>query len=98
MNILPVLYVGIVPGIFGHALINYLLKIMSPLLISVFLNLEPIIGSLIGYGFGLQGTPTVWTFVGGVMIVVGNIMVTITEFKPNKPKTEVYDAMLDEFE
>ena len=64
---------------------------MSPLMILVFYNLEPIIGSLIGYGFGFQKEPTIWTLIGGLMIIGGNIMVTITEFKPEEEKVEEAD-------
>ena len=88
------LYLGCIPGIFGHALINYLLKIMSPLMILVFTNLEPIFGTLIGYGFGFQDEPTVWTLIGGLLIIAANIMVTITEFRPAEAKVEEADESL----
>lgn len=45
---LLVLYLGLVPGALGHGAINWLLKYMSCLVISVFINFEPIIGSFIG--------------------------------------------------
>jgi drug/metabolite transporter (DMT)-like permease len=74
-------YLGIVPGILGHAMFNYLLKIISPLIITIFMNLEPVIGSIIGWAFGFQAVPSYWTFVGGFLMIAGNMIVTIAEFK-----------------
>ena len=90
------IWLGLVPGTIGHALANYLLKVIFPLMVLVFINLEPIIGSLIGYCFGFQGQPTIWTLIGGLMIVAGNIMVTITEFAPVKLKVDDIEPSLEE--
>ena len=74
---LYVLYLGVVPGVVGHAIINFLLLHLSPLLISVFITLEPVIGSLIGWFLGLQSIPALLTWVGGACIILGNAFVTI---------------------
>lgn len=74
---LPVLYLGLVPGILGHLVINYLLSYVSIILITVFVNLEPFIGSLIGWSFGLQATPTFLLWLGGVICIGGNMVVTV---------------------
>lgn len=72
-----ILYLGIVPGIVGHALLNFLLVHLSPLLISVFITMEPIIGSVIGWVMGIQGVPGALTWAGGACIIVGNALVTV---------------------
>jgi drug/metabolite transporter (DMT)-like permease len=56
---LYVLYVGFVPGILGHTAINYVIKHVSPLVVSVTLLMEPIIGSFIGYFVGVSTLPGV---------------------------------------
>lgn len=42
-----------------------LLRWMDPLLISLALNLEPLVGSVIGYFLGVASAPGVWTYAGG---------------------------------
>ncbi|CAG9315775.1 unnamed protein product [Blepharisma stoltei] len=71
------LYLGIVPGIIGHGILNTLLKHVSVLIITVFVNFEPVIGTFIGWLAGLQGPPGIFTYIGGVIVVIGNIIVTL---------------------
>ena len=55
LDILPyALWLGIVPGFVGHALINFLMRYLSPIIISIFGCLEPVIGTFIGWCFGYQ--------------------------------------------
>jgi drug/metabolite transporter (DMT)-like permease len=82
-----ILYLGIVPGIIGHALINFLLVHLSPLLISVFITMEPIIGSVIGWALGIQGIPEALTWAGGAMIIVGNALVTVQGVTQSQEKS-----------
>mmetsp|Transcript_8145 Transcript_8145/g.16036 ORF Transcript_8145/g.16036 Transcript_8145/m.16036 type:complete len:325 (-) Transcript_8145:4387-5361(-) len=77
LYIFPVIYLGIVPGVTGHLIINYLLKHISMILITVFINLEPLFGSLIGWHLGLQEGPSILLWVGGCICVGGNIIVTV---------------------
>mgnify|MGYP007114703030 CR=1 FL=1 len=45
------------PGIFGHTSINAALKYVDPLVISVTLMVEPIVGSVMGWMLDLSGIP-----------------------------------------
>ena len=68
---------GFISGILGHSLAILSLKYLSPLLVSVALLLEPLLGSFIGWAAGQQGVPTLWTGVGGVVLLLGITMVTL---------------------
>ena len=73
------LYLGIGPGIFGHTMINTLLKYVSPLIISTSLLSEPVIGSIIGHIFGMQAMPAMYTCIGGLILLVGLVLVIVGE-------------------
>jgi len=73
------LYLGVGPGIFGHTLLNALLKYVSPLVVSTAMLMEPIIGSVIGYYCGLQPLPDVYTWIGGGVLMVGLVLVVMGE-------------------
>lgn len=60
-------------------MLNYVLKHIAPLVVSVTLLLEPLVGSLIGAAFGLQGLPGPFTWVGGTVLLVGAAMVTAAQ-------------------
>lgn len=60
-------------------MLNYVLKHIAPLVVSVTLLLEPLVGSLIGAAFGLQGLPGPFTWVGGTVLLVGAGMVTAAQ-------------------
>ena len=81
-----VLYLGIVPGVLGHAMFNYLLKYITPVLVTVFLNFEPAIGSTIGWVAGFQSPPNAYTWLGGAVVLCGNTLVTLTGFKAKEPQ------------
>ena len=83
-----VVYLGIVPGILGHAFLNYCMKVISPLVISVFVNFEPLFGSIIGWVFGYQDVPGVWTWIGGFLLIIGNSLVTLAKKIHEKPKVD----------
>ncbi len=80
MSWLPyVFYLAIGPGIVGHTGINAVLKWFSPLLISVCLVMEPLIGSIIGYLLGTTSIPGIWTWMGGLLLIFGTLMVTTAQ-------------------
>jgi drug/metabolite transporter (DMT)-like permease len=68
---------AIVAGMFGHTSANLALQHVSPLILSVILLFEPLVGSLLGYAVGVQGVPGVWTLVAGPIMVVGAGLVTL---------------------
>jgi len=60
-----------ISGILGHTLANFTQKYLSPLLISIFLLAEPLVGSVMGYCAGVQSLPTVTTWAGGSIVLFG---------------------------
>lgn len=92
--ILPSLYLGLVPGVLGHLIINYLLSYISIILISVFVNLEPFIGGLIGWCFNLQATPSFVLWLGGSISIAGNMIVTVYGRDASEPSTHIEDTEL----
>ena len=55
------------------------LKWFSPLIISVCLVMEPLIGSIIGYFFVSTETPGMETLIGGAILIIGTLMVTTSQ-------------------
>ena len=74
-------YLGAGPGIGGHATLNYLVKFLSPLTVSTGMLAEPLVGSLMGYIAGIQGVPTVFTFFGGTLLLVGLYLITEADYR-----------------
>ncbi len=70
-------YLALGPGLAGHTGINAVLRWIPPLIISMVLILEPVIGSVIGWAFGVDSIPGTWTLVGGGLMVAGLALVTI---------------------
>jgi len=68
---------ALVSGILGHTLVNLALRHLSPLLISVSCLWEPVLGSVLGYLVGLQGSPSIVTAVAAPLILAGGVLVTL---------------------
>lgn len=81
-------YLGAASGVLGHTLVNGVLKYVSPLLISSALLLEPLVGSLLGAAFGMQGPPGKWTLVGGPLLMVGLVLILKGEAEDGKGEAE----------
>ncbi|MEE3083637.1 MAG: DMT family transporter [Candidatus Thermoplasmatota archaeon] len=75
--LLPVAYLALGPGLAGHTGINASLKWLPPLVISVAVVLEPLIGSLLGWAIGVESVPGMWTWFGGPFMVVGTALAII---------------------
>lgn len=75
-----VLYLGIGPGLVGHGVLNYLLSYVSPLTISTAFLLEPITGGFVGYLFGIQAVPDIYTWIGGSFLLLGLVCVIRAEY------------------
>jgi len=69
-------YLALGPGLLGHTGINAVLRWIPPLTISMILILEPVIGSIIGWVFGVDSIPGMWTLIGGILMVSGLALVT----------------------
>lgn len=82
LHYLPyVIYLGIVPGIIGHTGINALLKYMNPLIITLVLNVEPLVGSVMGYLLGVAPAPGIFTYLGGLLILASTGVVSLASNK-----------------
>ena len=68
-----------IAGILGHTGLNYCLKYVSPLLISISVTLEPVLGSIIGWMFFSTGVPGMWTWIGGPILMLGIISILYGE-------------------
>jgi len=76
--ILYISYIAVFPGIFGHTGINYVLKHLQPLIVSVTLLTEPVLGSFIGFFLKVADIPGLYTFLGTPIIFFGLILVTVS--------------------
>lgn len=59
------------PGVLGHTVLNFVVKYLPALVITVTLLLEPIVGTAIGILFGQARLPGPWTWAGAVLILLG---------------------------
>ena len=73
-----------IAGILGHTGLNYCLKYVSPLLISISVTLEPVLGSIIGWMFFSTGVPGMWTWIGGPILMLGIISILYGEHTTNQ--------------
>ncbi|CAI8391969.1 MAG: Uncharacterised protein [Marine Group II euryarchaeote MED-G33] len=75
--ILLVAYLALGPGLAGHTGINASLRWLPPLVISVCVVLEPLLGSLLGWVLGVQDVPGFWTWVGGPFMISGMVLAIV---------------------
>jgi hypothetical protein len=68
---------GLVPGILGHTGANFALSAISPLVVSVFFLLDPVLGSLFGYALGFQLAPDGVVAACGAVLVLAAALVTL---------------------
>lgn len=66
--------IAIGPGGFGHTGVNYCVAHLSPLVISVTMTLEPVLGVIVGLLAGVEAQPHALTLVGGPISVCGTIL------------------------
>ncbi|KDD74340.1 hypothetical protein H632_c1389p1 [Helicosporidium sp. ATCC 50920] len=76
---LCVLYLSVVPGIVGHTGLNTLLKYHTPLVLSLALTSESLIGSAMGWAVGVVALPGVWTWVGGAVVLASTVAVVLSQ-------------------
>lgn len=89
-----VIYLGLAPGLLGHASFNFLLKFMRPVIVTGFVNFEPVIGSFIGWVVGYQDIPGIFTWIGGAILLVGNMVVTIFDNQTSTQLKVSFDPQL----
>ena len=71
------LLLALVAGLLGHTGLNTCLRYISPLVVSVSVTLEPVLGSLIGWLFFDSGIPGTWTWLGGAVLMAGLLTVVV---------------------
>ena len=67
------------PGLMGHTGINTLLKWISPIVVSISLLFEPVIGGIVGWFFTNELILGKYTVIGGLLMITGAIMITLEE-------------------
>ena len=70
-----VLYLAAFPGIVGHAGISAVLRWFPPIIVSVAYLFEPLIGSFIGWLLGTTDIPSLWTWIGATVLMIGTVLV-----------------------
>ena len=55
----------------GHTGINASLRWLPPLVISVSVVFEPLLGGILGWFLGVESVPDLWTWVGGPFMIAG---------------------------
>ena len=71
------LLLALVAGLLGHTGLNTCLRYISPLIVSVSVTLEPVLGSIIGWLFFDAGIPGQWTWWGGLVLMAGLLTVVV---------------------
>lgn len=71
------LLLALVAGLLGHTGLNTCLRYISPLIVSVAVTLEPVLGSIIGWVFFDAGVPGRWTWLGGLVLMTGLMTVVV---------------------
>jgi len=71
------LLLALVAGLLGHTGLNTCLRYISPLIVSVAVTLEPVLGSIIGWLFFDAGVPGQWTWLGGLVLMAGLMTVVV---------------------
>lgn len=70
-------YLAIGPGLAGHTGINASLRWLPPLVISVSVVFEPLLGGILGWFLGVESIPDLWTWVGGPFMIAGMALAII---------------------
>lgn len=64
-------------GLLGHTGLNTCLRYISPLVVSISVTMEPVLGSIIGWVFFGTGVPGLWTQLGGLVLMSGLMTVVV---------------------
>lgn len=79
------------PTLLGFLILCRLMSLqaMSPLVLTLAQTLDPVIGSLLGWGFGLMAAPGPLTYAGGGVLLGATAYVTIAGGRRRKQETEM---------
>ena len=78
-----VAYLSMGPGLCGHTGVNTVLRWISPIVVSIALLMEPVLGAIIGWLWADEVVIGVPTILGGIMMMAGAITVTLQEKRQN---------------
>ena len=74
-----VAFLSIGPGLCGHTGINTVLRWVSPIVVSITMLMEPVLGTLIGLAWTGEADIGPLTILGGFLMIVGAVVVTVQE-------------------
>ena len=66
---------AITAGILGHTAANLAIEFISPLIVSILLLWEPLVGSIMGYFAGVQDSPSLIVYIAGFPLMLSAILV-----------------------
>ena len=89
------LVLGLGPGMLTHVSFNYLLKYLGSLIVTSFGNLGPIVSIMIAWAVGYQGTPGVFLWLGGAIVLAGNMITTL--YKDQQKNVEMMESVIQDF-
>ena len=72
-------YLSLGPGLCGHTGINTVLRWIPPIIVSITLLFEPVLGAIIGWLWTGDAVLGPYTVVGGALMIAGAIRVTLEE-------------------
>ena len=92
-----ILAVVVGPGIFGHTFVNIVLGRLSPLVVSVAMQTEPLFGTIFGMLVGMSDPPKIYTIVGGIVNLIATLLTvhaTATREEQEKKGANVNDTII----
>lgn len=91
-----VIILGIFPGILTNVGFNYLMKRLRPVVVTSLANISPFVSILIAWLAGFQGVPGLCTWIGGVVLITGNIIVTLSQQGSNEDTEKILEFERDQ--
>lgn len=87
-----VAYLACVPGIVGHQGFNAVLRFLTPLHVSLAVQLEPVLGALFGWLARVAPPPGIFTWAGGSVVLAATAGATIATARREAAATAAADA------
>jgi drug/metabolite transporter (DMT)-like permease len=91
---LPYVLLGILPGFICNSSYIYLVKHLRPVIVTSFINFSPVISSFIAWFCGFQEIPKLYTWLGGLILISGNMVITLS--KDDKRSLESLESVLQQ--
>ncbi|MBR79844.1 MAG: hypothetical protein CMA88_03555 [Euryarchaeota archaeon] len=82
-----VAFLSLGPGLCGHTGINTVLRWISPIVVSISMLFEPVLGAAIAWAWTGEAEMGPYTVLGGALMIAGAILVTIKENEQNRSKS-----------